>query len=76
MVDTMERPVFSEIYRRLAADGKMILLSGPRQSGKTTFAKGLLAAGRDGGYFNWDSHLDRSQFAKDPLFFRNIYKIL
>lgn len=68
----MERPVYSEIFRRLAADGKMIFLSGPRQSGKTTFAKGLLNQGRDGEYFNWDSHLDRSRFAKDPLFFRNM----
>ncbi|MBN8218375.1 MAG: ATP-binding protein [Spirochaetes bacterium] len=68
----MIRPHFEATYRRLSQDGKPILISGPRQSGKTTFAKSLLAAHGEGLYFNWDSHLDRARFVADPLFFRSM----
>jgi hypothetical protein len=37
---------------------KMVLLSGPRQCGKTTFCQGLLE-GRSGRYYNWDIERDR-----------------
>ncbi|MFV1975302.1 MAG: ATP-binding protein [Candidatus Scalindua sp.] len=43
---------------------KMIFIGGPRQCGKTTFAKELMAVypyeeGRRGAYFNWDDDEDR-----------------
>ena len=47
---------------------KMLFMSGPRQVGKTTLAKSLLAT-RPGRYFNWDLASDRKIFAKDPAFF-------
>src|SRR5687768_4686624 len=46
----------------------MVFLSGPRQVGKTTYAKSLLAA-RPGHYFNWDDPRVRRRYASDPLFF-------
>ena len=36
---------------------KMVLLAGPRQSGKTTLAKSILD--RHGEYLNWDITKDR-----------------
>ncbi|MEK7474632.1 MAG: ATP-binding protein [Candidatus Coatesbacteria bacterium] len=48
---------------------KMVFLSGPRQVGKTTYARGLLARGRKGGYFSWDNPLVRRAYAADPFFF-------
>jgi predicted AAA+ superfamily ATPase len=42
---------------------KMVFLGGPRQCGKTTFAKSLLAK-RAGRYFNWDSDEDRHDILK------------
>lgn len=39
--------------------GKMVFLGGPRQVGKTTLAKALLASEGAGRYFNWDYDDDR-----------------
>jgi predicted AAA+ superfamily ATPase len=47
---------------------KMVFVSGPRQVGKTTLAKAMLAD-RSGRYFNWDVASDRKLLAKDPTFF-------
>ena len=41
---------------------KMVFVAGPRQTGKTTLAKEILAAGHHplkNAYFNWDSDIDR-----------------
>lgn len=38
---------------------KMVFLSGPRQVGKTTLAKSVMAAYRDAQYVNWDVPRDR-----------------
>ena len=40
---------------------KMVFLAGPRQVGKTTVARHLLAASEDGVYLNWDSRDDRRE---------------
>jgi len=47
---------------------KMVFMSGPRQVGKTTLAKAMLAQ-RPGRYFNWDLPTDRKTLVKDPAFF-------
>lgn len=49
--------------------GKMVLLSGPRQVGKTTLAEQL--AQRRGGaqQFNWDVLTDQRKLLKTPYFF-------
>jgi predicted AAA+ superfamily ATPase len=56
--------------------GKMAFVSGPRQCGKTTMAKHLLAQRRDNGaYYNWDETIFRRLWAKDPaqaLFFNKM----
>ena len=38
---------------------KMVVLTGPRQVGKTTLARSLSAAWADLEYLNWDSEKDR-----------------
>ncbi|MFZ5469054.1 MAG: ATP-binding protein [Myxococcota bacterium] len=58
------------IRGQLAADlaKKMVLLSGPRQCGKTTLVQALAAAG-GGAYYNWDAAPDRLAIQKRALDF-------
>lgn len=40
---------------------KMVFLAGPRQVGKTTLARQILARDPDGLYLNWDNRTDRAE---------------
>lgn len=60
---------------------KMVFIGGPRQVGKTTLAKSLLADGIKGRYFNWDYDEDRQailqkKWSKDDtlLIFDELHK--
>lgn len=46
-------------------------MSGPRQSGKTTFAKMLLKQFQQGIYRNWDIVTHQKQIVTSPYFFQN-----
>ncbi|MBI3818575.1 MAG: ATP-binding protein [Planctomycetes bacterium] len=45
---------------------KMVLLAGPRQCGKTTLARQILAR-RPGRYYNWDATVDRKAILREEL---------
>lgn len=45
---------------------KMAFISGPRQGGKTTMSKLLLAQNKVGAYYNWDETKFRRQWTRDP----------
>jgi predicted AAA+ superfamily ATPase len=47
-------------------DHKMAFVAGPRQCGKTTFAKMLLARRPEGRYWNWDATAFRKRWVRDP----------
>jgi predicted AAA+ superfamily ATPase len=52
---TMERMVGTYIFDAEMTANKMLFLTGPRQVGKTTFAKMWLESiGSKDTYFNWD----------------------
>lgn len=48
------------------SEQKMAFISGPRQCGKTTFAKTLLKQRGQGIYLNWDEKVFRKAWAKNP----------
>ena len=50
----LEEPIRQDLRQ------KMVLLAGPRQVGKTTLARRLLAE-REGVYLNWDNRSDRKE---------------
>ena len=66
MPDIKVRYIEAGITRDLAR--KMVFLAGPRQVGKTTFAKGLLkneGLAGTGRYLNWDDAADRERIMQE-----------
>lgn len=60
----MERSLLHWL-RSAHPEDKMVLLSGPRQVGKTTMAKAALEAWKEGAlYFSWDIATDRRRILK------------
>jgi uncharacterized protein len=61
-----ERHLEAAVARLALAADKMALVSGPRQVGKTTLAKRLLAQRGAGRYHNWDQLEFRRLWARTP----------
>ncbi len=59
------RYLFDQVQQDLAK--KMVFLAGPRQVGKTTFAKFLLGKQQQAGYLNWDIAAHREKLLKQQL---------
>ena len=69
----MERLVARYLFDPEMTTDKMIFLTGPRQVGKTTFARNWLdSAGCSDTYFNWDDPAVLMEYRRNPLFFKNI----
>lgn len=68
----MKRPLYEGIWADLIKVKSMIFMSGPRQSGKTTFAKQIAAAFNNQLYFNWDFGEDKRRLIDDPSFFNRL----
>lgn len=69
MLQPIERSLFYALRQRLTEERQIAIVSGPRQAGKTTLAKQLLAeSGPDAErrYFNWDNASHRKLFLKGP----------
>jgi len=65
-----KRTLYKTIWDQLSADKPMIMLAGPRQAGKTTFARDIVAKDfTDTIYFNWDMAKDKRKLIDDPTFF-------
>ncbi len=69
----MERPLYRVVWKDLSRTKAMIFLSGPRQAGKTTFAKQIAKDEFSQHiYFNWDLVTDKKKLVENPLFFEEI----
>lgn len=67
----MQRTQGLYIFGKKINAGKMIFLSGPRQVGKTTFARNhLKTIGDTALYFNWDDPYVRKEYARNPHFLK------
>ena len=70
-----QRTIYKQIWDHLLPDKPLIMLAGPRQSGKTTFARDIVAKDfKDVVYFNWDIVADKGRLITDPVFFSKIPK--
>lgn len=66
MVRMRHRHLTHALQALCFADHKVAMVSGPRQCGKTTFAKMLLRQRTDGRYCNWDQAEFRRLWVKSP----------
>lgn len=53
----------------------MIFMSGPRQVGKTTFAKEIAKNFKNNIYFNWDIISNKKLLVENPVFFQNLNRV-
>lgn len=68
----MKRALFERVWKESSSFGKMIFLSGPRQSGKTTFTKMLSENFTNSLYFNWDVLDNKTKFSSNPYFYEEL----
>ena len=63
----LDRPLYREVLRQsVFRHGKMAFITGPRQVGKTTLARGMGAPNQQVSYHTWDDPEFRRQWIKDP----------
>jgi len=72
MVIMKERYVYQKIWGKLSSYKNLVLLSGPRQSGKTTLAKIISHNYTNKIYYNWDDIPSKRKLIQDPYFFEKI----
>lgn len=63
------RPLYQALWSELSQAKPMIFISGPRQAGKTTFAKMAAAAYANKTTLNWDFIVDKKKLIENPTFF-------
>ncbi|MBI4863563.1 MAG: AAA family ATPase [Candidatus Riflebacteria bacterium] len=68
----IDRDLRTVVAADLARYDKMIFIAGPRQSGKTTLARTLMAEASASRYWNHDLPEDRVLLARNAWFFREI----
>jgi len=68
----LRRPLYRKIWEELSAEKSMIFLTGPRQSGKTTFSKIIAGPFSNSLYFNYDILDDRMKLMKTPYFYAEL----
>jgi predicted AAA+ superfamily ATPase len=68
----LKRQPYTSIWKELSGEKHMILLSGPRQSGKTTLGKMIASGFKNSLYFNWDAPHNKSQLIDNPYFFEAV----
>ena len=67
------RSIYQSLWKDLAAEKSMIFLSGPRQTGKTTFMQEIIAKGYPRTtYFNWDILDNKKTLLENPYFFQSV----
>ena len=66
---------YVKLWSDLSADKSMILMTGPRQSGKTTLSKQIKDTVTNNIYFNWDIQSNKRKIIEDPTFFQEINRV-
>lgn len=65
----IQRTLYQDIWKTVSSEKQMVFLSGPRQTGKTTFAQELARVFANSLYFNWDIISHKRRLIENPAFF-------
>ncbi len=65
----IKRPLYQILSEKFLTMNQMLFITGPRQSGKTTMAKAVMATFPDNQYLNWDIATDRKLIRTNPYFY-------
>jgi hypothetical protein len=68
----IKRELYKDIWASISGDKQMVFLSGPRQTGKTTFAREAAKSFANSLYFNWDVISHKRQLVENPYFFTEL----
>ncbi|MFH1618676.1 MAG: ATP-binding protein [bacterium] len=68
----IKRELYKSVWASISADKQMVFLSGPRQTGKTTFAREAAKSFANSLYFNWDVISHKRQLVENPYFFTEL----
>lgn len=74
-MNLVKRKIYFDLWQELSKEKGMVFLSGPRQAGKTTFAKGIAKDYKNNLYFNWDIISNKKTLIQNPAFFENINRV-
>ena len=72
MVNMQRRDYLKKIWSDFNAEKNLILVSGPRQAGKTTFAKDIASTEPVSLYFNYDIPANKARILTNPTFFEEV----
>ena len=64
-----KREYYENIWTDFNSEKKMVLISGPRQVGKTTLAKNIASKAGNSCYFNYDIPKNKALLVQNPTFF-------
>ncbi|MCP4754987.1 MAG: ATP-binding protein [Proteobacteria bacterium] len=67
-----KRGYYRDIWKEFDNEKHLILVSGPRQSGKTTFSRHIASFEPVSDYLNYDIPTSKAKFLKNPLFFESL----
>src|SRR3989338_5013897 len=71
-----KRAIYKELWDELSMEKPMVFISGARQTGKTTFAREIIARQfKNNIYFNWDIIRDKKRLIEDPTFFQHVNRV-
>lgn len=67
-----ERNYYSGIWEEFDEEKALVFISGPRQAGKTTFAKEIASSQASSFYFNYDIPANKALLLERPTFFEEV----
>jgi predicted AAA+ superfamily ATPase len=70
-----KRSYYENLWREFDSQKSMVMIAGPRQTGKTVLAREIAGTEARSVYFNYDTPHDKARLAQTPAFFEHVDRI-